>query len=96
MKAVDNVDKSGLPVAAGRVELTEKDLHCVAQHLAELVNREWHHEEGVEDACQVCRFNSQCMDEETRVLDPWEAFDKLAKITGVHLCKWKNCSGKHC
>lgn len=96
MKTVDIVDKLGLPVAAGGVELTEKDLHCITQHLAEFVDREWHHKEGVKDACQVCRFSKQCMDEEIRILDPWEAFDKLAKATGVHLCKWKKCSGKHC
>ena len=96
MEEKKTVEKSGLPIVINGVELTEKDLHCVARHLAEMVDRKWHHKKGVKDACQVCRFYEQCRDEKTGTLDPWEAFEKMAKITGVHLCKWKKCSGKYC
>lgn len=90
------VDKSGLPVVIGGVELTEKDLHCVAQHLSEFVRRGWHEREDTPPACTACKFLTQCSRTTKRSpngeVDPWEAFNKLSKATGVHLCWWKACS----
>ena len=82
MKTVDTVDKSGLPVAAGGVELTEKDLHCAAHHIEELIRRHWRNEEDGPDACELCPLVNECLDE-NRTTHPWETFKKLFKITGA-------------
>ena len=82
MKAVDNVDKSGLPVVIGGVELTEKDLHCAAHHIEELIRRHWRNEEDGPDACELCPLVNECLGE-SRVTDPWETFYKLFELTGA-------------
>ena len=96
MEEKKTVEKTGLPIMLNGVELTEKDLHCLAQHLAEMVNRKWHHKKNTKDACQACRFCAQCLDEGNLVLNPWAAFEKLAMVSGVRLCRFSHCSGKNC
>ena len=96
MEENKTVEKSGLPVVINGVVLTEKDLHCVMQHLSEFVRREWHHQEDVPGACAACKFLSQCSRPTKRFpngeVDPWAAFRQLSEATGVHLCHWNNCT----
>lgn len=96
MEEKKTVEKSGLPIVINGVELTEKDLHCVMQHLVEFVRREWKHQENVADACAACKVRSQCSRPSKRFpngeLDPWEAFEKFSEATGVHLCRWDTCT----
>lgn len=62
MKTVDIVDKSGLPVAAGGVELTEKDLQCIARRLQELWRVQFMREDKsiLFSNCETCSCADTC------------------------------------
>ena len=77
------VEKSGLPVVINGVELTEKDLHCLARHLDEFVDRCWFEMKEAPDACLNCWFREQCAHPESHVVDQWEAIGKLNRLTGI-------------
>jgi len=65
-------------------ELTEKDLHCIAQHMQEYVKKVMHRESKFPCACTNCTFISDCG--KTPVLRyNWDTFLKLSKITGVKI-----------
>ena len=83
MEEKKTVGKSGLPIVISGVELTEKDLHCLARHLDEFVDRCWHELKEVPNACVNCWFVKQCEHPESHVVSPWESIGKLNIITGI-------------
>ena len=92
MKTVDTVDKSGLPVAAGGVELTEKDLHCVACRLQEFVRMQAFKEnaETLFENCRECRYCDDCGPND------WIAsIRKLTDNTEVPISQWVGRNGMH-
>ncbi len=83
MEEKKTVEKSGLPIMINGVELTEKDLHCLAQHLKEFIDHCWFEIKEVPDACSNCRFVNQCEHPESHVVNQWEAIGKLNRLTGI-------------
>ena len=73
------VEKSGLPVVINGVELTEKDLHCVASRLQELWRVQFMREDRsiLFSNCETCSCAGKC---DVGISD---VFRKLSQITGV-------------
>ena len=86
MEEKKTVEKSDLPIVINGVELTEKDLHCLARHIRELVMLHWNQETNDAESCAGCSAISQCANDH-RIVDQWGTIDKLAKLTGVNIPK---------
>ncbi len=65
-------------------EITEKDWHCVANHINELVKNHWQHGDKHINACEACRKIEECMGG-GKLLDCWRTFKKITEITGVDI-----------
>ena len=98
MKTVDIVDKSGLPVAAGGVELTEKDLRCIAMHMKHFFYNEiW--KEDRPFPCAMCwetfKDKEDCKGPDYHF---YETFSKIEKIVGATIWDTEPCvrPSSHC
>lgn len=90
MKPVDHVDKSGLPVAIGGVELTEKDLQCITRRLQELWRVQFMGEskDVIYSNCETCNYANDC----GRAYIG-NVFKKLSKITNVPITLFSGPKG---
>lgn len=94
-KLVDSLEKKDqekAPVMIGGSELTEKDLHCIAQHLKEFIQRDWREKSDIPCACEECQYFNNCSRPsnyiEGSVTNPWESFKKLFTGAGVKMSRW--------
>lgn len=92
MKTVDTVDKSGLPVAAGGVELTEKDLRCIAMHLKHFFNTELFPKD-CPFPCAMCWETFKGKDDcQTPDYHFYQVFSKIEKIVGATIWDTEPCA----
>lgn len=63
-------------------ELSGLDLHCIARHIREYVERVMKEDAQALNACDGCGYLYQCTGV-PNALDPWPSFGKLSKLTGV-------------
>ena len=78
-----------------REELTEKELHCLACHISQMLQFERGNFDS-SHAHDICAYRNNCT-EVVRFdggravrLDPWDTFIKLSNITGVKLSQMLN------
>lgn len=65
-----------------KLELTEKDLHCIARHLQnEVMQIAFRGNREASTSCQVCDYLEECRDNFTHI----DTFIKLSKITNVKI-----------
>lgn len=68
--------------------LSEMDLHCIANHINELIDIVWKEEKDAQASCYHCIYSGDCINK-YGCLDPWKAFFKLSDITGVYINPFK-------
>lgn len=92
---VSELKKETASEVPAQEQLTEKDLYCIARHIKELINFYWReNKEDFNVSCYDCKFSNSCGTPEDknsmgfRVLDPWVAFMKLAKTTGINISRF--------
>ena len=72
------------PVMAKHIELHDKDLVCIAQHLQEYQRSIMCQESNVPDACVTCQYEPQCY--KTGVSGDWiDAFVKISDIISLYI-----------
>ncbi|CZR99319.1 hypothetical protein HMPREF3081_06880 [Clostridium sp. HMSC19D02] len=70
-----------------KLELTEKDLHCIARHLEnEVMQVAFKGNREALRSCQVCDYIKECEGNFTHV----DTFIKLSKMTNVEIFKIGN------
>ncbi|ENY8737977.1 TPA: hypothetical protein ACG3IZ_003561 [Clostridioides difficile] len=76
-----------------KLELTEKDLHCIARHLQnEVLEIAFRGNREAPTSCEVCDYLQECKDYFTHI----DTFSKLSKITGVKISILKtHCSDEN-
>lgn len=64
------------------VELTERDLHCIARHLQnEVLEIAFRGNREAPTSCEVCDYFEECKDYFTHI----DTFIKLSEMTGVDI-----------
>ncbi len=70
-----------------KIELTEKELHCIARHLQnEVIEIAFRGDKKALKSCQVCDYLEECKGDFTCM---YYSFNKLSKITGVKILSGK-------
>lgn len=65
-----------------KIELTEKDLHCIARHLQnEVMQIAFRGNREATTSCEVCDYLEECKDYFTHI----DTFNKLSGMTGVKI-----------
>ncbi|EGT4968474.1 hypothetical protein M1078_18315 [Clostridioides difficile] len=72
-----------------KLELTEKELHCIARHLQnEVMEMVFRGNIEAPTSCEVCDYLQECKGDFTCM---YHSFTKLSKITGVKVTAFKYC-----
>ena len=71
-------------------KLNEKDLLCIALHLVEFTDVWLKNDDQAEPACVKCHYAISDKCTGTKIMDPWQTFMKLGRITGVGITQFCN------
>lgn len=72
-----NQNKKSAPEVLVQEQLNKQDLECIYRHLNMFIQINWRKKQNLPDACVGCK---RYCTRDSRALDPWPAFYKLADV----------------